>query len=288
MKQKQEIRTSAACHATRIKIGLFTLIELLIVIAIIAILAGMLLPALQKAREQGRCIRCTGNFNQLGKAVTLYIDDNNGFVLAYWDTYNPATNKYENVNNKSNAWFAGNKNRLAPYLHVWNDVPIGGWFRAKNNNRPAGASAISCPSRNGFDYLKKYDLSDDRFAYGIGINGRLVSDPLFVNVKLQRVDKPSRSAYFGESRYNSPIISFSNTSNWPMFPHGGKISVDASQAQFYPNGSEKGNFLFFDMHVQTVTRSRVPNNTNSSNAQFSTFWYFFNAYNEYSKYNDTW
>ena len=52
----------------------FTLIELLITIAIIAILAAMLLPALNRAREYGLAIHCTGNLRQHGLAFNFYAD----------------------------------------------------------------------------------------------------------------------------------------------------------------------------------------------------------------------
>src|SRR5580765_6801870 len=59
----------------------FTLIELLIVIALIAILAAILFPVFAQAREKARQASCLSNVRQIGSAMMMYIEDNDGVLM---------------------------------------------------------------------------------------------------------------------------------------------------------------------------------------------------------------
>jgi prepilin-type N-terminal cleavage/methylation domain-containing protein len=65
----------------------FTLIELLVVVAIIALLVGLLMPALAAAREAGRAVVCLSNLRQCGLACREYADDNRGLSPAIGQPY---------------------------------------------------------------------------------------------------------------------------------------------------------------------------------------------------------
>ncbi len=246
----------------------FTLIELLVVIAIIAILAAMLLPALNSAREKARTIKCTGNFGQLSKAFALYSDDNQEFAVPYRNgiQHSQSNKDWYSVDSRAAIW---------PYLGY---VPLAsgtttdtyyiGAYR-RTYSGIVSTNPLTCPSR------KFSSLGLTTTVYSLGLNQVLWYNNVY---KLGTVARPSRSSYLLESTYQVPYSSWediSTTTNSVAFPHSnpGFREQDSLPTGTLVNRPGKCNAFFFDFHVEAVDRPKIPNNLKpGSDAKYSSFW----------------
>ena len=98
----------SSIHFRNFRRNSFTLIELLVVIAIIAILAAMLLPALNNARERGRNIACLNKQKQMSMTLIGYTNEHNGLLLAPYAWLGYQDCWVQRLNNAGYPGFTGN------------------------------------------------------------------------------------------------------------------------------------------------------------------------------------
>jgi prepilin-type processing-associated H-X9-DG protein len=77
------MKSSCKPEASSHRLCFFTIIELLVVLAVVMLLMSLLLPSLQKAKERARQTYCAGNLRQMGNGMMFYVNDNNGWLPNY-------------------------------------------------------------------------------------------------------------------------------------------------------------------------------------------------------------
>ena len=230
MKTNKENSVVGLSTCRWVKHKCFTLIELLVVIAIIAILAGMLLPALNNARESGRASSCTNNMKQIGLMIQEYCLQNEDFL--------PVSIVYDEGNDAKTV----QKQLIAMHFGVdWNKTS-----EYKKN--------FMCPSKlkTWADRASSISAYVGNYCINAGAFGFYTSGAWKFNQarRITKFSQTSNSPTFtdGWVEYTNSAAPLIRANGWHWW--GTKINETYGSVGYHHNGS--ANYLMLDGHVSKI------------------------------------